>query len=142
MDYNPLFLVTLTQGSPHKTGILTQVSTLPSGSLVNIGSVPGSSDFLTPDRPCVRQGMVGIAIRKETRSRGGCPLLQCGALIPWTTHQAPDRDRGERKVPKQQALAEVSAPFPLLIVPFTDAGAVLGLGIPCSSADCSSRGVR
>ena len=62
MDYNPLFLVTLTQGSPHKTGILTQVSTLPSGSLVNIGSVPGLSDFLTPDRPCVRQGMVGIAI--------------------------------------------------------------------------------
>jgi len=81
------------------------------GILVNIDSVPGLSDFITPDRPCVmihgRQGFVGMAIfDKETKKVGW-----------WTSHEAPDRDREEWKVPKKQALLEMRERYSLWAFP-------------------------
>ncbi|KAG9314562.1 FAD/NAD(P)-binding domain-containing protein [Chiua virens] len=71
------------------------------GMLVDVDSVPGISDFLTPDRSCVmihgRLGFVGMALFDKERKKLGW----------WTTHEAPDRSREEWKVPKQQALREI-----------------------------------
>ncbi|KAF8446163.1 FAD/NAD(P)-binding domain-containing protein [Boletus edulis BED1] len=71
------------------------------GALTNIDSVPGLSDLLTPDRPCVmihgRQGFVGMAIFDRERKKVGW----------WTTHEAPNRTREEWKIPKKEALVKM-----------------------------------
>lgn len=45
------------------------------GTLVNIDNVPGLSDFLCPDRPCVmvhgRRGFVGMAIFDKEKKKVG-----------------------------------------------------------------------
>ncbi|KAH0838494.1 FAD/NAD(P)-binding domain-containing protein [Lanmaoa asiatica] len=71
------------------------------GTLVNIGSVPGLSGILTPNRSCVmihgRRGFVGMAVFDKEGKKVGW----------WTTHEAPDRTREEWKVPKKQTLLEM-----------------------------------
>lgn len=69
--------------------------------LVDIDDVPGLSDMLTAEQPCVlmhgQRGIVGITLFDKEKKR----------VAWWTTHEAPEPGREERKLPKNQALLEI-----------------------------------